>query len=63
MAFEKWYKAEGREDLFDFIENQVLKGDDPRKEDRMSFVNEYLMAPNKKTAAENIINEIRKEFK
>lgn len=43
------------EDIERFIINQVLEGNDPRKEVREQFIQEYLTAPDGKSAAENII--------
>lgn len=63
MAFDKWYKCNSKEDLIDFVEHQVIRGIDPYKEDRMTFVNEHLMPPNGISAAKNIMNAIEKEIK
>lgn len=57
QSFEKHYHATAISDIRQFIEN-VITGVDPRKEERIDFVNNYLRPPHGKTACENIINAI-----
>lgn len=56
-AFNLHYKGKSVSDIKRFIEN-VINGDDPLKEKRMSFKERYLLPPNGRTASENIINYI-----
>lgn len=57
QSFEKHYHATDMEGIRQFIEN-VIADADPRKEERISFVNQYLRPPHGKTACENIMNAI-----
>ena len=41
-----------------FLENVVLGGNDPMKEQRLAFYNQYLLPPGGKSVAENIYQEI-----
>lgn len=45
-------------DIVNFIENVVLKGDDPKKKQREQFYKDYLVPPDGKTTAENIYNDL-----
>lgn len=56
-ALNLHYKGYNKEDIERFI-NDVIKGYDPLKTQRDSFVSTYLTPPNGKTACENIINAI-----
>ena len=56
-AYELHYKGFSKSDIEQFIDN-VIAGVDPRKEERMEFVNQYLRPPHGKTACENIMNAI-----
>lgn len=57
MAFDMHYKAYSTADIENFILN-VINGVDERKEERLSFYNNYLLPPNGKTACDNIIDTI-----
>ncbi len=56
-AFDLHYKGRSVSDIERFIES-VINGDDPLKEDRMSFKERWLIPPNGKAACENIIEYI-----
>lgn len=57
MAHNMHYIGRCKQDIELFIQN-VIKGEDPMKEERERFYNEYLLPPNNKTASENIIETI-----
>ncbi|MFA5337015.1 MAG: CDP-glycerol glycerophosphotransferase family protein [Candidatus Omnitrophota bacterium] len=54
------YQAFAKEDLFNFIEDVVLGGNDSLRQKRENFVQNYLMPPNNKKACENIYSDICK---
>lgn len=56
-AFDLHYKGTTAEDIEQFIQN-VIKGVDPRKEERLGYYNRHLVPPHNKTACENIVNAI-----
>ena len=56
-SFELHYHAYNAQDIRRFVEN-VIDNIDPRKEERMEFVDEYLRPPHGKSACENIMNAI-----
>ena len=62
-AYEAHYKAKTKEEICDFLDNVVLKGNDPKKQERESFYNDVLLPPNGRTASENILQEISKSLK
>ena len=65
MAIEMFnchYKAFSKDDIIRFIEDVVLKGNDTMKEQREEVYSKYLLPPNGVTAAENMLNEIKKEL-
>lgn len=57
-AIQVHYQGKDFDDITSFLDNVVLKGDDPMKEDRQAFYNQYLMPPGGKSVAENIYQEI-----
>ncbi len=57
-AFYSQYIGHSNEDIEDFITNKIVKKDDPFKEKRMQFVENYLTPPNGHSAAENIVAAI-----
>lgn len=57
IAHNMHYIGRCKQDIEDFIRN-VINGEDPMKEERERFYNEYLLPPNNKTASENIIETI-----
>ena len=58
LALSHWYIARSKECLYEFIEDKVLKGNDPIKKNREAFIREYLTPPNGKTATENICTNL-----
>lgn len=56
-SFELHYHGKTSADIRKFLDNVII-GTDPRKEERMEFVNKYLRPPHGKTACENIMNAI-----
>ena len=56
-AFDLHYKGKSYSDIEKFV-NSVIEGKDPLEKERSSFKENYLTAPNGKTACENIINVI-----
>ncbi len=56
-AFNMHEKAYTHEDIERFIQ-QVIHGEDPKKEARDSYVSQQLMPPHGKKACENIVNAI-----
>lgn len=63
VLYESHYKAKTKEDIIRFIEDVVLNGQDVMKPQRMKIFQEYVLPPNGCTAAENILNEIKKELR
>lgn len=57
-AFNSQYLGKTVEDLQIFLKEQVIEGYDPMKQKREDTVKKYLLPPNGKTAAENIIDVI-----
>lgn len=62
-AYHCHYHGTAIEDVRNFIDEVVLRGDDSMKPQREQFHNEVLLPPNGLTVAENIINEIKKELR
>lgn len=56
-AFDLHYKGKSCADIEGFVKS-VIEGKDPMEKERLSFKENYLAAPNGKTACENIINVI-----
>ena len=59
-ALECYYKGLKREDIENFILQVVLCGEDYLKEKRSSFFDKYLIPPNSRNAANNIVEELVK---
>ena len=57
-AFQLSYMAYSESDICQFIENVVLNGNDSRKNERQTFVNDILKPPHNQTAVSNIINDL-----
>lgn len=57
-AFQLSYMAYNEVDIVQFVENVVLNGNDSRKNERLTFVNDILKPPNNQTAVNNIINDL-----
>lgn len=62
LAMHQHYIGNNQQDIINFIENVVLKGDDPMKEDRERFKKDYLLPPNGKTVAQNTMDILLKEL-
>ena len=62
LAMRQHYVGKNQEDIIDFIENVVLKGDDPMKEGREQFKKDYLLPPNGKTVVQNTMNVFLRAF-
>lgn len=62
LAMNLHYVGKCKEDIVDFIENVVLKGNDPMKPQRQQFKQDYLLPPNGKTVAENTMDVFLKAF-
>lgn len=45
-------------DIIDFIDNKVLAGNDPRRQERVDFKTKYLTPPGGRSVAENIYQEM-----
>lgn len=52
------YIATCEEDIYRFIEYQVLDGNDPMLPERQEFYDKYLLPPNDKSVAENTLEDI-----
>ena len=61
-AFHCHYHATSAEEIDYFLSNVVLAGNDQMKLMRDNFYNEVLLPPNGCTAADNMLNEIKKEL-
>ncbi|HPL04757.1 MAG TPA: CDP-glycerol glycerophosphotransferase family protein [Bacteroidales bacterium] len=57
-AFQLSYMAYNEVDIVQFVKNVVLNGNDSRKNERLTFVNDILKPPNNQTAVNNIINDL-----
>lgn len=62
-ALECWYHATAEQQIENFIVSVILKGNDYLKEKREKFFTDNLLPPNGTSAAENIINEIKRAVK
>lgn len=62
-AFDLLYKGTSEADIVHFINEVVLGENDPIKPCRDDFFQKYLLPPNGKSAAENIVDEIIKYVK
>ncbi len=62
IALDTHYIAKEEEDIIAFIENVVLKGIDPMKQQREDFFEKYLLPPNGKTVAQNTMDDILKSL-
>ena len=57
MAFNLHYKGRCEDDIESFI-NNVIKGIDKMKNERLKFYDDYLIPPNGTSASDNIIHAI-----
>ena len=62
LAMRQHYVGKNQQDIINFIENVVLKGDDPMKEGREQFKKDYLLPPKGKTVAQNTMDVFLKAF-
>ena len=62
LAMRQQYVGKTEEDIIRFIENTVIAGNDPMKHKREEFVKQYLLPPNGKSVAENIMDVFVKAF-
>ena len=62
LAMRQQYVGRNQQDIIDFIENVILNGNDPMKQGREEFRKEYLLPPNGKTVATNIMDVFLKTF-
>ena len=62
LAMRQHYVGENKQDIINFIEKVVLKGDDPMKEGREQFMKDYLLPPNGKTVVQNTMDILLKEL-
>lgn len=62
IAMNLHYVGKTKQDIIDFIENVVLKGEDSMKPQRQQFKQDYLLPPNGKTVAENTMDVFLKAF-
>jgi hypothetical protein len=58
IAFQKIYHSHSQKEIEIFINETVLKEDDPMKAERIHFFNTQLLSPNNVTASQNILNYI-----
>ena len=58
MAIDLHYIGKTMEDVLSFVDNQVLKGDDPLKNKRISFYNNYLIPSHGMSVAQYTYNTI-----
>ena len=62
LAMNLHYIGQDLQDIVAFIEETVLKGNDPMKQQRLQFRNDYLLPPNGKTVAENTMDILLREL-
>ena len=62
LAMRQHYVGKDENDIIRFIERVVLQGDDPMKESRRRFVEQYLIPPHGKTVTENTMDILLKAF-
>lgn len=62
LAMRQHYVGKTKQDIINFIENVVLKGNDPMKKSREEFMKDYLLPPNGKTVAQNTMDVFLKAF-
>lgn len=62
-AIDLHYLGKTQADIIDFIENVVLNNNDVRLAERVDFYKKYLLPPNGKKVAENMLDDILKALK
>ncbi len=60
IAFNTHYHGHNAKEIEAFIIDVVLGGNDPKARERKEFYDKYLLPPNGKTAAQNILDEIER---
>lgn len=63
LVFKHLYKSYNTNDIYNFINEIVLKEKDYKKKQRQNFFNKYLIPPNQLTATNNIANYINNTIK
>ena len=58
MAYEMHYIGKSVDDIDNFVEQQVMNGIDPMKEQRDGFFKAHLLPPQGKTVAQNIYQDM-----
>lgn len=62
LILDLHYKAKELNDIEDFICRVVIKGDDPKKDERKFAKKTYLDPPNGKTVAQNIMDDLNRSL-
>jgi hypothetical protein len=62
LAMHQHYVGKCKEDIIRFIEEVVLNENDPMKEGRKEFYNQFLLPPNGKSVAENTMDVFLNAF-
>ena len=62
LAMRKHYVGQNEQDIIRFVEDVVLRGNDPMKAEREEFVKQYLIPPHDKSVAENTMDILLKAF-
>ena len=62
MAYQCLYHSHAEDDIKGFIENVVLTDNDPMKQERSQFFEQYLTSPNNSTASQNIYNYLESQL-
>lgn len=57
-ALRVHYQGKNKDDIIRFLNNVVLKGEDPMRAERLAFRNKFMTTPGGKSVAENIYGEI-----
>ena len=61
-VFDCMAQGAGMQEVKEFIETQVIKGEDSLKEKRAAFLKDMVLPGNGKTASENIYRELEREL-
>lgn len=61
QCLEQYYISYNEQDILDYIDNVIIKGEDPKKEQREKFAREVVMV-NYPHASEKVVEEIKKEL-
>lgn len=61
-AYRTHYIPSSFDEIKDFIENVVIRNEDPLKEKRQTFYNRYLISSNHHTASENIYTDMNRSL-